>query len=372
MLSDEPVFTDVFTKGDGGFAQIRIPSIIVTKRGTLLAFAEGRSNASSDQANNKIILKRSSDSGRTWGTLQVVAKSGEDSLNNPCAVVERTSGRIFLVYQRLPAGIKEASSMIPTGYEGPNLCSCFLVSSSDDGFTWSPPQDITRSAKHPSSATTICSGPGIGIQLIRGTYAGRLILPFNEGPFYKWNNYSVFSDDRGKTWRCGENAPGAFVKDQKGQLRSQVNEVQMVELSDGSIMLNSRQFAGEKRRKSAMSKDGGVTWSEIKDVPEIQDPSCMASIFRASFGPGRRNVLLFSGPDALKRSNGTIRVSFDDGKSWTQKKVLVPGDFAYSVLARLNDGNIGCLFETDEYQRISFASFALKWIIEQKNLKSDI
>src|SRR5579862_8681226 len=127
-----PEFVDVFSKGDGGFSQIRIPSVLVSKHGTVLAFAEGRRAETSDQAANKIVLNRSLDGGRTWGKLRVIADRGDDSLNNPCVVVEAKTGRIFLMFQRLPAGVQEASPKIPAGYEGPNPCSCWLTSSSDD------------------------------------------------------------------------------------------------------------------------------------------------------------------------------------------------------------------------------------------------
>jgi sialidase-1 len=361
-ISRSPAFIDVFSKGDGGFVQIRIPSLVVTDRGTLLAFAEGRNTDRSDQGSNKILLRRSSNGGQTWQPIQIVDDKGADSLNNPCAVVERTSGHVFLMYQRLPAGMKESSSSIAPGFDGPNIYSSFLTESRDDGKSWTVPLDITRTVKHAVGATTICSGPGIGIQLTHGAHKGRLVIPFNEGPYNLWNNYAVFSDDRGRTWQAGQNAPGALIKDGLGKTRSQVNEAQLVELSDGSIMLNSRQFAGAKVRKTAVSRDGGNTWSMIADAPQLRDPSCMASILRYSFGSDGQNTILYSGPDAADRRNGTIRASFDDGKTWPISKVLVPGDFAYSVLTKLPDGSVGCLFETNGYKKIVFARFTMEWL----------
>ena len=151
--------------------------------------------------------------------------------------------------------------------------------------------------------------------------------------------------------------------DAKGKLRSQLNEVQMVELTDGSVRLNSRQFAGAKVRKTAVSHDGGATWSPVEDVPELRDPSCMASVFRVE-APGSRSVLLYSGPDSMKRENGTVHLSRDDGRTWPAKKVLFPGSFAYSVLTQLPDGTVGCLFETDDANRIVFARFSLRWLTD--------
>ena len=357
----EPSFSDVFRAGESGYVSVRIPSVVVA-RGAVLAFAEGRQKPR-DQAENDIVLKRSTDAGATWGPLQVVAQDGTHSLNNPTAVVERESGRVFLMYQRIPGHLTEHSAETATGFAGPNVYRNFLTWSDDDGATWSQPLDVTASTKRATGATTVASGPGIGIQLTRGPHAGRLIIPFNEGPYWKWQNFAVISDDRGTTWRCVENVPGAMVDDPKNGERSQINEVQMVEMSDGSVRLNSRPFAGARVRKTSVSRDGGVTWSPVADVPELSCPSCMASVLRYSFDEaGGRGRVLFSGPDGTKRAAGTISLSTDDGATWPVRKVLWPGAFAYSVLTRLPDGGVGCLFEADDYARIVFARFPIDWI----------
>ena len=366
MLAAEPQFFDVFKSKAEGYASIRIPAVLVTKIGTVLAFAEGRQKPS-DQAENDIIMKRSTDGGRTWSALRVLHDDGVNSLNNPTVVQERAGGRIFLWYQRIPAHLKERSAAIATGLDGTNIYRNFVMTSDDDGVTWSKPLDVTRTTKRPQRATTIASGPGIGIQLTRGAHAGRLIIPFNEGPYGHWQNYAVFSDDAGKSWTCGEDVPGALVPDGKGGLRSQINEVQMAELSDGSVLLDSRQFAGAKVRRSAVSHDGGRTWSSVREIHELTDPSCEGSILRYSFpSGGHPGVLLHSGPDSTKRERGTVYASHDDGKSWPTKRVLYSGPFAYSVLTRFEDGTIGCLFEADNYARIVFARFSLEWL-EEKN-----
>ena len=364
LFAAEPQFSDVFTAGKDGYPSIRIPSVVVTKSGAVLAFAEARAK-NADQAANKIILRRSNDGGATWGAIQVLHDDGANSLNNPTALVAE-SGRVFLMYQRIPAHLREASKDTATGFEGENIYRTFLLTSGDDGATWTKPLDVTRGTKHAGGATTVASGPGIGIQLTRGAHKGRLVMPFNEGPFWKWNNYAAFSDDDGATWRCGENAPGALVPDAKLGERSQVNEVQMVELADGSVRLNSRQFAGAKVRKTAVSNDGGATWSRVEDVPALRDPSCMASIFRYSFGDPQSRIL-YSGPDSAKRENGTVHVSHDEGKTWPVSRVLFPGSFGYCVLARLHDGTVGCLFETDGANRIVFARFTMEWLSEPKD-----
>jgi len=364
VFSAEPEFSDVFISGSEGYTSIRIPSLLVTKSGTLLAFAEGRQRPK-DQAENDIILKRSTDGGRTWSELRVLHDDGANSLNNPTAVQERESGRIFLWYQRIPGHLKEHSKEIATGLEGPDIYRNFILTSDDDGAKWSAPTDVTSATKRSERASTIASGPGLGIQLTRGAHNGRLLIPFNEGPYGIWQNYAVFSDDAGKTWRYGADVPGAMVPDGKGGERSQINEVQFAELSDGSIRLDSRQFAGAKVRRTAISRDDGETWSSVAELPELTDPSCMAGLLRYSFddaaGHGR---LLHTGPDSTKRERGTIWMSLDDGATWPIKRLLWPGGFAYSVPARLNDGTVGVLFEADDYRRIVFARLPIEWVKE--------
>jgi sialidase-1 len=361
-LAAELEFSDVFTSGKDGYPSIRIPAVVATKAGTVLAFAEGRERPT-DQASNDLILKRSTDGGKTWGHMQVVAEDGANSLNNPTAVVEQQSGRVFLMYQRIPAHLKERSPQTATGYEGTNVYRNFLVWSDDDGASWSKPREITRDTKRPERATTLASAPGNAIQLTRGPHRGRLIFPFNEGPYGLWNDYAASSDDRGATWKYGENVPGALLDDGKGGKRSQMNEVQMAEMSDGSVYLNSRQFAGAKVRKTSVSRDGGVTWSPVQDLPDLRDPSCNAGLLRYSFDDGNgKGRLLFSGPDSTKRDTGTIFLSLDDGATWPVKRVLWPGSFAYSALVRLPDGLVGCLFETDNYGRLVFARFPITWL----------
>lgn len=360
LAAPEPEFTDVFTAGKEGFPSVRIPSIILTRSGALLAFAEGRKNHS-DQAENKIIQRRSTDGGKTWSPVSTIADDGKRPLNNPCAVVDRKNGRVLLMYQSYPEKLKEGSGQITTGYEGDDIVKSYLLRSDDEGQTWSQPQEVTRQVKRPEKVTTIASGPGIGIQLQTGAHAGRLVMPFNEGPFYLWNIYAVYSDDSGATWQTGDNVPGGLVPSGKGGQISTVNECQLAELADGSVRFNARRWAGKPVRKTSLSKDGGQTWSPVEDAPDLTDPGCMASILRV---PGEGNRLLYSGPRSTKRENGTVYLSTDGGLTWPIKKTLFAGSFAYSVLCASPDGTFGCLFETDNANRIVFARFTLDWLTQ--------
>ncbi len=355
-----PQFADVFIAGQDQFKSIRIPSVLVTKAGTVLALAEGRA-AATDQANNKLILKRSSDGGKTWGALQVIADDGKNCLNNPCAVMDAASGRIIVMFQSYPSGFSERDGKILPGLDGPAIVRNYVIHSDDNGATWSKIEDVTRTTKHAERVTILASGPGIGIQLKHGAHAGRMLIPFNEGPFGHWNVLAVFSDNGGNRWQLGEPAPNCNITNASGKSLSLVNEVQMAELPDGTVMLNSRKWGGKPLRKIALSRDGGATWSPIQEETALRDPGCMASLFSLEI-PGQQNLLLYSGPDSAKRENGTVHLSRDQGQTWPVKKVLWPGSFAYSVLTRLPDGEIGCLFETDEANRIVFGRFPLAWL----------
>lgn len=355
--------TEVFTAGMNGFVSIRIPSVIVSKSMALLAFAEGRA-ADQDQAYNKIILRRSFDLGATWSEIKIIAEDRNAALNNPCAVLEEKSGTIFLTYQSYPGTLSERSGQIETGYDGDRIVRCWLISSTDDGTTWSVPREITRNAKREKTVTTIASGPGIGIQLTRGRHAGRLVFPFNEGPFGSWNIYSIYSDNGGVSWNMGQVAPGGLIE-VNGKRTSQVNECQIVELDDGHLLMNSRRWSGAKVRKASLSVDGGETWSQVVDVPDLKDPSCMGSIIRCKNPEKNKpSLLLFSGPNSDKRTNGTIFISEDQGQTWSRSRVIEPGLFAYSCLVELPDDSVGCLYEAEDMSKILWTKIPIRSLLE--------
>jgi len=353
MANSAPEFVDIFVGGQEGYAAYRIPSLVRTSRGWLLAFAEARATLH-DHAQNKIVMKWSRDSGKTWSALQLVHADGSNSLNNPTAVVLYEKARVLLMFQRYANGFDEHKA--EPGLEGPHICRTLITSSDDDGVTWSKPKDITAQVKRPTVVTSTASGPGIGIQLMRGTHAGRILMPFNQGPYGKWKVYAVFSDDAGESWLYGETAP----EGSKGY----ANEVQFVELDEGSVMLNARNQGGNKLRKIAFSRNGGETWSETREDPTLIEPVCQGSLLRhPNHGDPTRDVFLFSNPASqTARTNGTIRLSRDEGKTWPVSRVIYPGSFGYSCLASLPDGRIGCLFERDGLSRISLGRFTMEWL----------
>jgi len=354
----QPELVDVFVGGQDGYPAYRIPALVATKRSSLLAFAEGRANLR-DHAENDIVMKRSTDGGKSWGPLQRIDEDGANALNNPTAVVVRETGRVILMYQRYPKGFDEHNA--EPGYEGPRVCRTFVTYSDDDGLMWSEPIEITRQVKRPTEVTSTATGPGIGIQLMRGKQAGRILMPFNQGPAGQWKVYAALSDDGGKSWHYGETAPEGT--------KGHANEVQFAELHDGSVMMNARNEGGDRLRKIATSRDGGETWSSTHTDATLIEPVCQASLLRH---PGNtdpaKDVFLFSNPATQTgRTNGTIRLSRDEGKTWLMSRVLYSGSFAYSCLGSLQDGSVVCLFERDGTKKISIARFTIDWIEGKAN-----
>lgn len=333
-LAAEPADVAVFeAKQNMDFPSVRIPAVLRTKQGTLLAFAEARSKAA-DQANNQLVQAVSRDEGKTWTKPAVICAMGTDSLNNPCVVQETKTGRLFLFFQNFPAGLHEFGAL-PAG-PAPQGTRLWHITSDDEGKTWSKPNDLTNVLK-PAEAVTTASGPGIGIQLQSGPHAGRLIMPFNsQDAQRRFVNWVAYSDDQGATWQRGANVP------QEGM---QLNEVQVAETGAGGLYLNSRQWRapGPKLRKVSWSQDGGLTWSLAKDDPKLPEPVCQGSLLRVTTPKGP--AILFLNPAATKRADGTLRISYDDGHTWAFSQLTFPGPFAYSSMAQLADGRIGVLYE---------------------------
>ncbi|MEI7650783.1 MAG: sialidase family protein [Verrucomicrobiota bacterium] len=310
---------------------VRIPSLLRTQKGTLLAVAEGRDKPT-DQAGNDLVISISKDEGATWSKPKVAYEQGDDSCNNPCLVQEAKSGRIFLFYQTFPAGGHEFGGL-PVGPADPKGNRSCYISSDDDGATWSKPTDVSASLK-PNEAITTASGPGIGIQLKSGPKAGRLVIPFNSQDAKKnFYNWVAYSDDAGATWKRGEKVPQTET--------IQLNEVQVAESVGGGLYLNSRSWRkGAGLRKTSWSQDAGETWSQATEDAKLPDPICQGSLLRMD-----DHTIAFLNPVGKGRKNGTLRLSHDDGRTWAVSQLIFPGPFAYSSMALLKDGRIGVLYE---------------------------
>ncbi len=334
---------DVFVSGQDGYHTYRIPSVIVSPKGTVLAFCEGRRKSRSDTGDIDLVLKRSTDGGATWSPLQVVWDDGPNTVGNPCPVVDRDTGTIWLPLTH-NLGEDHESKIIDRTAKGTR--TVWLVKSTDDGVTWSKPVEITKDVKKPEW-TWVATGPGIGIQAKNG----RLVIPcdFVEAETKKGGSHVIWSADHGATWTLG----GAIV--------GGVNECQVVERSDGSLLLNMRNYhTFERERAVATSSDGGATWSAVQRDAALVEPACQASILRYSWEPSR---VLFSNPaDRKIRVQMTVRMSKDEGATWTTVKDLGDAPAAYSCLTALPDRKAGCLYETgvkSPYEKIVFARFPL-------------
>jgi sialidase-1 len=345
---------DVFVSGRDGYHTYRIPAVIRAQNGHVLAFCEGRKVAGGDAGDIDLLLKRSTDGGRTWGATQVLWDDATNTCGNPCPVLDESTGTLWLLLTH-NIGTEHEKDIITKKTKGTR--TVWMTHSRDHGATWSPPAEITRTTKDPAWGW-YATGPGIGIQIQHGPHAGRLVIPCDHsyddpkgkvrnGP-YEYGSHTIHSDDHGRTWQLG------------GLIRPKVNECQVVESLDGrgTLIMNMRSYFGRNRRTHATSTDGGSTWTAPADVPDLIEPVCQASIVRAPAA----QLLLFSNPAATKRERLTVKASADDGRTWPRTLVLHEGPAAYSSLVVLDATTAGCLYERGEksaYERIAFARFAL-------------
>ena len=332
----------LFRAGEGGYFGYRIPALVVTKTGSLLAFCEARKGSLSDSGDIDTVLRRSTDGGRTWSPMQVVADAGPDVCGNPCPVVDRDSGTILLPLTQNKGDGPEPK--ILKGEAPPR--TVWLTKSSDDGQTWSPPVEISARTRRPDWRW-YATGPGHGIQL----RSGRIVIPCDHstGPENDlWHSHIIYSDDAGASWQIG------------GVLDGRTNECIAVELHDGRVYLNMRNYRNTRLRAVSTSADGGLTWTPAADDPGLAEPVCQASAVRYS-----TNVVLFSNPASTKRENMTIKLSYDECQTWPVAKTLHAGPAAYSDLAVLPDNTIACLYEAGDkspYETITLALFDLAWL----------
>lgn len=339
----------------------RIPSLLVTQKGTLLAFAERRLGLH-DHAQNDIVVKRSNDGGSTWTEEMVVHEDGMNSINDPLTV-QLTNGRILLMFARFPYGRHARNSgwikMAEFGYDDPKLhILTYVMHSDDDGLTWSAPKDITRMVKpkHWLNANT----PGAMIQLQNGEHKGRILAslwgttPVFKGDkvFREWEIQSVWSDDLGTTWHRSDP-----LKDPETGF---TNECQIAECSNGELLIIARNQSGKPKRKKSFSEDAGETWSVVETDSTLPSVACMGALIKGPVNKDGSWDLFASFPSAEGRINGQIAVSNNNGQSF-EIKSIIEGDFAYSVIQVSPDGkDLYVLYETDQYKTIRFLRIPLE------------
>ena len=347
--------TLIFESGKDENAAYRIPAIIKLKSGKLLAFAEGRRKGAGDFGDVNIVLKTSVDGGKTWLAMKDVAENDDLQAGNPAPVVDYFDkkfprGRIFLFYNT--GNNTEAQVR-----KGNGRREVWFKTSVDEGKTWSDAVNISAQVKM-SDWRAFANTPGHALQITKGKFKGRILVPFNYSkgePNRDFSDYmaaAFYSDDHGKTFKIS-NDVGI-----KGS-----NESTAAELPEGGILLNSRNQKGdEKYRIFARSQNGGESWNEVGFDKNLPDPVCQGSILAI-----KGSTIAFSNnADQNRRNNLTLRISFDAGKTWA-KSLLVDDtenvgkeDFtAYSDIVLLDKNRLGILYEKENYRKIVFK--IIKW-----------
>lgn len=355
-----PHQVDVFVGGEDDYFAYRIPSLITALDGSLLAICEGRKTSLADLGNNDLVQKRSTDRGRTWGPMQIIYDEGDKvTIGNPTPVIDRSTGTIWLVFGR-------------------NATDALVMSSTDNGQTWSKSRDITKDVKHPKWEF-FGIGPGIGVQLTHGPHAGRMLIPAYHRFSHNKRDPSTacvfFSDDHGKTWQPG------------GDAAEMMNECQIVETTRNGqpvLLLNARNHWARSGgrpdlngvRMVASSTDGGESFGEPVFDKTLIEPTCQASVLRidrAAAVEGKAAalpspVLLFANPASTGRRRMTVRMSTDGGQTWPHSRLVDAGASAYSCMTEMPGEKasapsaVGMLYEAGGYKRIVFASFDLGWL----------
>lgn len=372
-VAAQPAAISVFSNGTEGYACYRIPAIIKSKDGQLLAFAEARKKDCNDFGDIDLVMKRSRDKGKTWLPLEVVIDNDTVKAGNPAPVVDLLDprfpgGRIFLLYNT--ANGSESDARL-----GKGVREVWYVTSADGGKSWSERVNISTSVHKPLAPwynpaynfpedwRTNALTPGHALQFLHGRNKGRIFIAANRSAgarkssddFDNYRAHCFFSDDHGVTWKLGAEVsiPGG-------------NESTAAALSDGSVLQNIRyQNRNEKHRILAFSKTGGESWDTAYVARELPDPICQGSMI--SFPYKRQHLLFFSNPASqTKRERMTIRVSTDDGRSWPVAYLVDGGAAAYSDLVRTDESNIGLLYEKGNGGGIVYTCVPIKTILKNR------
>jgi sialidase-1 len=372
----EPEKIDLFRADTDGYKQYRIPGVVVTKGGTVLAYCEAR-KTTSDWATIDILLRRSTDGGKTWSAATKIADVPGPKPRNPIAIEKKFGTKDDVTYNN-PVMIADRSGAVHLLF-CLEYMRCFYCRSDDDGKTWTKPEEITASAFDPLKKEydwrVLATGPGHGIQL----KSGRLVVACWLSAGTGGNGHrpsavtTIYSDDFGKTWK-----PGAIAIPNTEEWVNP-NESTVAELPDGTVILNARSESKANRRLVTTSPDGATKWTKPAFDDALLEPVCMGSLLAV---PGEKPVLLFSHPDNLEktgakappaagtnrdRKNVTVHLSADGGKTWSAKRAVETGASAYSDLAVLKDGTVLLFYERagekgGNYGRLTVARFPLEWV----------
>lgn len=362
----------VFVSGKECHKSYRIPAIVGLPNGDLLAFCEGRVNGAGDFGDINIVLKRSADGGKTWSALQTIVDADSLQAGNPAPVVDLTdpafpAGRIFLFYN---TGNNHEGEV----RKGHGLREAWYKTSVDNGHSWSESVNITLQVHRPKQPSinkaynfaedwrSYANTPGHAMQFSEGKYRGRIWVAANHSSgepqkgFTDYAAHGYYTDDHGKTFKISAavDMPGG-------------NESTAAELSNGRLMMNSRNQKGDLRaRIVSISGDGGATWEKTYFDSVLIDPVNEGSLLTIG-KKGGKNILAFcNAADEKRRDNLTLRISYDEGQTWKESFVIdksadgATKDYtAYSDLVKVNKKTVGVLYENDGYKQIVFTT--LKW-----------
>jgi sialidase-1 len=356
----DDVFRTILRRhGDEGVHTYRIPGLATTPKGTLIAVFDARHRSAGDLPGDiDVAMMRSTDNGETWSKMRVILdfdkdepKSRGNGVGDPAVLVDHKTGHI-LVAALWSHGNRAWNESGP-GLAPEETGQLVLTRSTDDGVSWSKATNITQKIRGRDPKWRLCfNGPGKGIQLRDGTLVFAAQFRDAEGTAH---SCFIYSSDGGDTWTI---SPAAIPA------RPPTSESQIAELADGSLLLSMRDESRSGKRAWAR-----FTWTT--DLSQgawgapwftVSDPTCMASLVRHPQGP-----LLFSNPNSAKQRVAlTIRTSTDDGKTWSDGRLLDPRPCAYSCLTVLHDGSVGVLYECGDKssnETLTFARFPLEWML---------
>ncbi|MDB5280599.1 MAG: Exo-alpha-sialidase [Ferruginibacter sp.] len=367
VLNAQQKSSTVFSSGKDGYATFRIPAIIDLPNGDLLAFAEGRVNGSNDFGDINIVAKRSLDKGITWAALQTVADVDSLQAGNPAPVVDLTdpaypNGRIILFYN---TGNNHENEV----RKGNGLREVWYIASTDNGYSWSKPVNITTQTHRPKQPAinpaynfkedwrSYANTPGHAIQFSGGRYKGRIFVAANHSAgeptadATDYNAHGFYTDDHCTTFKIG-----ATVS------RAGSNESMATVLGNGKLMMNSRnQGADAMARIVSLSSNGGASWDTTFIDNNLPDPICQGSILTVGNKKGKAIVAFCNAASKEHRDSLTLRISYDDGRNWQKNYLLDKGTgkaeedaTGYSDLVKLADNEIGVLYERKDYSQIVF------------------
>jgi sialidase-1 len=370
---------DLFQVGDGGYKLFHIPGVVVTAKGTVLAWCEARKNGS-DWDDIHILLRRSTDDGKTWSESKSIADVPGPKAKNPFSLKLKKTDPKTVTYNN-PVLIADKNGTVHMLF-CLEYMRCFYQRSTDDGMSWSTPTEITpifEGFRKAYDWKVLATGPDHSIQL----RTGRLIVPVWLSTGTGGNAHrpsvtaTIYSDDGGNTWKAGEVAVPCTEE------WINPNETVAVELADGRVMLNVRNESKTHRRLVTISQDGATGWSTPKFDEALLEPICMAGIVRYSTAKeGGKNRILFSNPHNLLREDGkaeagknrdrrnvSVKISYDEGQTWAVNKTIEEKWSAYSDIAVTQNGTILCFYGRGEKanfagDRLTMARFNLEWLTD--------